>query len=692
MRGKRKVNLPVIELLGLVLAVSLLKAGGVDEKKLPEKYRRWLEVVAYIITPEEKEVFLKLKSDRDRDIFIKAFWKHRDPTPGTERNEYKEEIYRRFRYVNKYFGRGSGKPGWKTDRGRVYMILGPPDSIDRIDSSNAIYPVEIWYYHGDPRYGLPPYFGLIFYKKGGVGDYKLYSPTTDGPESLLVDNLTVDVLDFREIYRRLAEVDTNLADLSISLVPGERTYNFQPSLESSIILSNLFEYPKKLVDTRYAKDFLKYKGIVEVEYSVNYIGNRHYLHLSRSPLAGCFMLSYAVLPERISVGKYGSSYYVSFEVSGSLQDSRGRKFFSFTKKFSRYLSRKEVALLNVKGLVLSDAIPVVEGEHTLLLLVKNPVSKEFTYFEAKVKVPTSSAFPVLMQPLLAYRVKEMRGAAIRPFASGKFRLVPTVRKVFKRGDKAYLYLEVENLGRKTGCSLERRLFLEEKLVDSKKISLSERVRGGKAVYLEEIGSLLRQAGEYTLEVVLLDDMGSPLATTAESFVVTPLIEVARPVWLSASIPPSKFFGLYFSLARQYASLGMPEKALKWLDKALTSNPAFQEAVYLKASLLIDLKRYSEALKLLESFRPTSKQEHYFYLKGRALEGLGELLAAVESYRESLKHYDSDIKVLNSLGRCYLKLGRLKEAEEAFRASLLVEPRQDGIRKLLKKIEASYEKK
>jgi GWxTD domain-containing protein len=111
-------------------------------KELETPYRKWLnEDVAYIITDEERKAFKRLSTDDEREAFIEAFWKRRDPTPDTEENEYKEEHYRRIAYANDHFA--SGIPGWKTDRGRIYIMYGPPDEIDD-HSSGGTYdrPIE----------------------------------------------------------------------------------------------------------------------------------------------------------------------------------------------------------------------------------------------------------------------------------------------------------------------------------------------------------------------------------------------------------------------------------------------------------------------------------------------------------------------------------------------------------------------
>src|SRR6202020_2857157 len=128
------------------------------KKELETPYKRWLnEEVGYIISEEERKVFKTLQTDDERQTFIENFWLRRDPTPDTEENEYREEHYRRIAYANDRFA--SGIPGWKTDRGRIYITYGPPDEIESHPSGGtyerpmeegggetSTYPFEQWRY------------------------------------------------------------------------------------------------------------------------------------------------------------------------------------------------------------------------------------------------------------------------------------------------------------------------------------------------------------------------------------------------------------------------------------------------------------------------------------------------------------------------------------------------------------------
>ena len=131
--------------LGLLAGALCLFAAPPQTDRTGGKatpYTKWLnEDVVYIIAPPERAAFLLLRTDAERDMFIKQFWLRRDPTPGTEKNEFQEEHYRRVAFANTHFA--SSVPGWKTDRGRVYIVYGPPDEIE----SHPGLGLEQWLYH-----------------------------------------------------------------------------------------------------------------------------------------------------------------------------------------------------------------------------------------------------------------------------------------------------------------------------------------------------------------------------------------------------------------------------------------------------------------------------------------------------------------------------------------------------------------
>jgi len=187
-------------LLTIILTGGLLAWQAATPKHAPQSthsqaaaspYTRWLnEDVVYIITKEERGAFLKLTKDAEREHFVVQFWLRRDPTPDTTENEFKEEHYRRIAYANERFA--AKIPGWKTDRGRIYITYGPPDEIESHpsgepasgDVSRKTYPYEQWLY----RYmeGIGKNVVVEFVDRNRTGDYRMTEDPNPGTAKKVV--------------------------------------------------------------------------------------------------------------------------------------------------------------------------------------------------------------------------------------------------------------------------------------------------------------------------------------------------------------------------------------------------------------------------------------------------------------------------------------------------------------------------
>lgn len=186
----------VTRILVLSLAACLVGPGfaGSEKQKAPEEseelqqeelvdyYKKWLnEDVVYIITDDERQVFERLVNDEERDAFIEQFWHRRDTDPNTAYNEFKEEHYRRIAYANERFY--SGVRGWKSDRGRIYIALGPADSVEQFaegryqrefhegGGETEVYPFERWWYRHVPGVGSD--IEIEFVDSSLTGEYEL---------------------------------------------------------------------------------------------------------------------------------------------------------------------------------------------------------------------------------------------------------------------------------------------------------------------------------------------------------------------------------------------------------------------------------------------------------------------------------------------------------------------------------------
>ncbi len=210
---KGEVNLfkrSIAVVLGLMIAFGSASFAVAQEKgkkdpnekkkrdELKSVYKKWLdEDVNYIITDEERKAFKTLKTDEERDQFIEQFWLRRDPDPDTNENEYKEQYYERIQYANEKFA--SGIPGWKTDRGRIYIMFGKPDEIEAHPAggpyerpsyhgggSTSTYPFEIWWY----RYieGIGSDIEIEFVDPSGSGEYRIARSPDEKDAMLYVPN------------------------------------------------------------------------------------------------------------------------------------------------------------------------------------------------------------------------------------------------------------------------------------------------------------------------------------------------------------------------------------------------------------------------------------------------------------------------------------------------------------------------
>lgn len=166
------------------------------EDNVNKVFKRWMtEEVTYIITADEKKAWNKLQTTEEKENFIENFWRRRDPDPDTEENEYREEFHERIAYANEKYA--SGIPGWKTDRGRIYITFGKPDGIESHPSggsydrpsyegggSTTTYPFEVWFYrHLD---GVGDGIEIEFVDPTGTGEYRIARNANEKDAMLMV--------------------------------------------------------------------------------------------------------------------------------------------------------------------------------------------------------------------------------------------------------------------------------------------------------------------------------------------------------------------------------------------------------------------------------------------------------------------------------------------------------------------------
>jgi len=685
----------------VLLSVLVLLPGWlspqakVSEKDLPQQYQEWLKLAAYIIQPVEREVFMKLANNRDRDIFIETFWKQRDPTPGTPENEYKDEIIKRFQYVNQNFGRGRGttREGWRTDMGQIYMVLGPPQSIEHFEASIGLVPCQSWTYYGDSRRNLPPQFILLFYQRGGLGEYKLYDPVSDGPTRLLLNQKDIgDPMDYEALYEKILDIQPTLAEVAITRIPGEYNYDYSPSPRNNILLASILESPKKDVNPSYATHFLDYKGMVSTEYLTNFVESNATTNLIRDPMTGLQFLHFILAPVNVSVDYYvpKSQYFCSYQINVSLR-AGDNIIFQYTRDFPIYISDKDLDRIRANGLAVEDSFPVVDGKFKLIVLMTNSVGKEFSLLERDIVVPEDTGRPHLGGPYIGYRFETYQREIHYPFKVMDKKLVVDPRAMFGTADEIVCMINVENLTEELRAGGQVRTVIrgtrKEKPVEkSYSVSLSGYTFGRVLSITQSLPAKDFDPDYYELTASLISADGRVLDEKKGTFIVTPTSGMGHPIANAKGFALANQFLYSYMLAQQEEKLGQMDKAKVLFEKAFNLNPDYREGVSMYTRFLVEVKDYDRALALVERLRGDEKRQFdYYLLRGKALMGKGLYTDAQVSLLEANKMYNSDLQVLNALGICYYRTGQKKNALDVLNASLKLNPDQPEIKRLVAEI-------
>src|SRR6266496_714413 len=397
---------------------------------LPERHKKWLqEDVAYIITNEEKKLFVELPTDTDRDRFIDHFWEIRNPTPGAPENPYKEEHYRRLQYAIDHFSGAKGD-GWKTDMGRIYITLGEPKQKARYVSQSGVRGMEIWFYDNSHP-ALPPFFSVIFYEKD-MGDFRLYSPYMGGAQKLVkgIQGEQGRVQSVKQIDHILGR---EVALTTLSLIPGEpvNINTAESTMQSDLLLGTVHD----LANHPFSLEQLRTRRELEEEVKHRIVLPDNFLGVMCVPLrdsAGNVRLHYALRltqPEDFAVAKSEQQYYYSIEVLVRVLGPDGKEIFERERKISRYLPKSELDSLKGKPLGYEGWVPLAPGTYKVDFLLTNVLTKTAFTAQREMTIPQVAAQELFVTDPVAFSqagAVDPSEADFLPFTAGGIRFRPYV--------------------------------------------------------------------------------------------------------------------------------------------------------------------------------------------------------------------------------------------------------------------------
>lgn len=402
--------------------------AGQKKPKLEKTYRDWLERdVAYIITKDERDEFLRLTTDEARDKFVSDFWDVRNPTPGSPENSYKDEIYRRIAFANARFGIGSGAEGWRSDRGRTYITLGEPQQKQVFRNSANLYPIEIWFY-GNANPALPPGFYVMFYQREGSGDYRFYSPYTDGPDKLVTG---VEAINSRGTALRLIRdsVGPEVARIALSLLPDEPV-DPEPSLESDILLAKIKSLPNQPVNR---DDIIRRRSMRESVTTRLLLDGKN-LDIVTFPARdsrGLTRLDYAIRlhnPSDLTLAEETGRYSYSVEVRVMVYTADNKLIFTQQKSLHNSLDKKSLDRIKDKVYGYQGFLPLPPGKYHLDIQFTDWAKKAAYRTARDVSVPTVSKDGIIVPAVLPFSSAEDADPALSdltPFTFAGVRFVPT---------------------------------------------------------------------------------------------------------------------------------------------------------------------------------------------------------------------------------------------------------------------------
>lgn len=673
----------------LLLAVFALPSPGAAQKKakLPQDYRNWLDQeVVYIITREERAAFLRLTSDDARDKFIEKFWAIRNPTPDAPTNEYKDEHYRRLAYANARFYEGN-REGWRTDRGRIYITLGEPKQIDRHYAEGNIRPMEIWFYSSDSP-ALPPFFYILFYQREAGGDFRIYSPYTDGPNKLISTMRGTEETGDKIAALTLLRDSTNseVARVSLSLLPDEPVdwQNGQPSLESDVMLATIHDLAnnplvkEQLNRRRELLEGVRSQLIVEG-------GNLDILTVVLRDASGEPRVHYMLRmhsPSDVTVEKREDDrYHYSVGCRVLVFGENQKLVYTQESTVSGTLDQQEFDQIKNRTMAYEGWLPLAPGKYRLNFLFSDWIQKLGRRAEALVEVAPRPASGMAISGILPFQKMERSDSStedIEPFTVGGVKFIPlTPRQLVlpMSSDLKIAYQlweppeKPESLkGQKLEVSYAfgRPAALGGIKTISESVAREQFDRFGSLVNGKKLPLKELAYGDYLLTVAVGVPGENQLAHVSAHFRVLD-VEPPGEVWevWNRGLPEDVRAGVpETERALSLLNQGKDGEALLWLRAALARNPANETARAKLVDIYFAAGKFHEVTALADASPITRDTPVPTVLRmAESRDKLGSAKQAIEMLEDDMRENGRTGPILLALASYYRELGNTKKADE-----------------------------
>src|SRR5947199_884465 len=498
-------------------------------KELDSAYRQWLtEDVTYIISPDERNAFLQLDTNEEREQFIEQFWLRRSSNPDLPENDFKEEHYRRIAYANEHYA--SGIPGWKTDRGRMYIMWGPPDEIESHPTggtydrpmeegggSTSTYPWETWRW----RYleGIWENIILEFVDPSGSGEYHM---TMDPSEKDALLHVPGAGLSLMESMGMASKTDRFTRSDGTNL---PTTMGGQPASMNEFNRLELYAKVNKPPEVKF-KDLEAVVTSRIVRDQVHFNWRTDYLKVTNDTVL--VPVTIQIPNSQLSFQSKDGIHSATMNIFGRVSTLTGRVVQTFedpvSKDFPDSLFQQSLKLQSIY----QKAVPLRPGLYRLDLVIKDVQSGNIGVVNTRLQVPRYEDEKLEASSLiLADQIEHVPAKQIGSgqFVLGSSKVRPRLEGDFTTADKLGIYMQVYNLKpddktHKSSATFQYTVKKGKDQVMQFKETSEEMKQTGDQVTIERLLPLATlPPGKYSLEVNATDTLSNQTISRSAEFTV-----------------------------------------------------------------------------------------------------------------------------------------------------------------------------
>ncbi|HEY2548768.1 MAG TPA: GWxTD domain-containing protein [Candidatus Acidoferrum sp.] len=508
-----------------------------DRKKQARKlakesapYTTWLtEEVPYIITKEEHDAFLRLTTNEEREQYIEEFWRRRNPDPDSPENSYREEHYRRIAYANERFS--SGVPGWKTDRGHIYILWGSPDEIESHPSggtydrpaeqgggTTTTYPWELWRYRHLEDIGEN--IEIEFVDPSGSGEYHITMDPGEKDALAKVPGAGLSMGEAFGIYSKAQRFSNTNGTTLPTPIGGFSGFDEFDNLDRYFKVQRPPEHFKELAEIVTAQIL---RNQIHMDYRFDFLRVTHDSVL--------VPITLQVANRDLSFKGKDGVHSAVLNLYGRISTLSGRVVQTFEDVVSRdFPDSFYQSSVNLSS-IYQKSVPLRSGLYRLDVVLKDAQSGNVGVIDAALRVPLYEEESLDASSLiLADQIRPVPTSQVGqgPFVLDSYKVRPRINPEFSTADKMGIFLQLYNLklddqSHKTNVSVAYRILKDHQQVWKQDESSEQLQQSREQITIERnlpLSSL--EPGRYTLEVYVLDLLTNETVTRTADFIVQPL--------------------------------------------------------------------------------------------------------------------------------------------------------------------------